>query len=154
MKHVALSDHKLKEFIAYVKPRPMRHLLLRICLEVSAFILRRLQSEQRLKAGPNWHPYDLVFCTSEGKPLQRRNILRRHLRPILNRAGLSAELNLYSLRHSCATLLLAAGVNPKIVSERLGHASIVITLDVYSHVLPSMQQTAADKLEYLLFARV
>jgi integrase len=115
---------------------------------------RRLQSEQRLKAGPNWHPYDLVFCTSEGKPLQRRNILRRHLRPILKRAGLSAELNLYSLRHSCATLLLAAGVHPKIVSERLGHASIVITLDVYSHVLPSMQQTAADKLEYLLFARV
>lgn len=114
---------------------------------------RRIQSEQRLKVGPDWQNYDLVFSTSEGKPLQRRNILRRHLRPILKKAGLSEELNLYSLRHSCATLLLSAGVNPKIVSERLGHASIVLTLDIYSHVLPSMQQTAADKLENLLFAR-
>jgi integrase len=50
-------------------------------------------------------------------------------------------------------LLLTAGVNPKIVSERLGHASIVLTLDTYSHVLPSMQQAAADKLENLLFAK-
>jgi len=114
---------------------------------------RRTQSEQRLKVGPDWQTYDLVFCTSEGKPLQRRNILRRHLRPVLKKAGLSEELNLYSLRHSCATLLLSAGVNPKIVSERLGHASIVLTLDIYSHVLPSMQQTAAEKLENLLFGR-
>jgi integrase len=114
---------------------------------------KRLQAEERLKAGPNWKAYDLVFCTHEGKPLQRRNVLRRHFRPVLKRAGLPAVLNLYSLRHSCATLLLAAGVNPKIVSERLGHTSIVLTLDTYSHVLPTMQQTAADKLESLLFAR-
>ena len=65
-----------------------------------------------------------------------------------------SELNLYSLRHSCATLLLSAGVNPKIVSERLGHASIVLTLDTYSHVLPDMQQTAAEKLEKILFVEV
>jgi integrase len=114
---------------------------------------RRIQSELRLKAGPNWHNFDLVFSTSEGKPIQRRNILRRHFKPILKKAGLSTTLNLYSLRHSCATLLLTAGVNPKIVSERLGHASIVLTLDTYSHVLPSMQQAAADKLENLLFAK-
>lgn len=113
---------------------------------------RRIQSEQRLKVGPQWNNFDLVFSTSEGKPIQRRTILRRHLRPILKKAELPAELNLYSLRHSCATLLLSAGVNPKIVSERLGHASIVLTLDTYSHVLPSMQQTAAEKLETLLFA--
>ncbi len=114
---------------------------------------RRQQAETRLKAGSDWQAYDLVFCTREGKPLQARNILRRHMRPILKQAELP-ELNLYSLRHSCATLLLSAGVNPKIVSERLGHASIVLTLDTYSHVLPDMQQMAAEKLEKILFAEV
>lgn len=113
---------------------------------------KRVQGEARLKVGSKWQPYDLVFSTREGKPLQARNILRRHLRPILKRAGLPETLNLYSLRHSCATLLLSVGVNPKIVSERLGHASIVLTLDTYSHVLPDMQQTAADKLEKILFS--
>ncbi|MGH9822447.1 MAG: tyrosine-type recombinase/integrase [Blastocatellia bacterium] len=58
---------------------------------------------------------------------------------------------MYDRRHSCATLLLAAQENPKVVSERLGHASITITLDTYSHVLPSMQQAATDKLEQMLF---
>ena len=115
---------------------------------------RKQQSESRLKAGEKWQPYDLVFCTREGKPIQARNILRRHLRPILKLAELPETFNLYSLRHSCATLLLAAGINPKIVSERLGHASIVLTLDTYSHVLPDMQQTAVDKLEKMLFCEV
>ena len=82
-----------------------------------------------------------------------RNILRRHFKPILKRAGLPASFRLYDLCHSCATLLLAAGENPKVVSERLGHASIVLSLDTYSHVLPSMQQAATEKLESLLFKR-
>ena len=63
-------------------------------------------------------------------------------------------MNLYSLRYSCATLLLSAGINPKIASERLGYASIVLTLDTYSHVLPDMQQAASDKLEKILFGEV
>jgi integrase len=54
---------------------------------------------------------------------------------------------MYNLRHTCATLLLLAGENPKVVSERLGHASITLTLDTYSHVLPDMQEAAAEKLE-------
>jgi len=114
---------------------------------------RKQQAETRLKVGSDWQAYDLVFCTREGKPLQARNILRRHMRPILKQAELP-ELNLYSLRHSCATLLLSAGVNPKIVSERLGHASIVLTLDTYSHVLPNMQKMAAEELEKILFGEV
>ena len=62
-------------------------------------------------------------------------------------------LKIYDLRHSCATLLLSEGENPKVVSERLGHASITLTLDTYSHVLPSMQKAASDKLENLLFRK-
>jgi integrase len=54
---------------------------------------------------------------------------------------------MYDLRHTCATLLLLKGENPKIVSERLGHASIVLTLDTYSHVLPDMQEGAVEKME-------
>ena len=57
----------------------------------------------------------------------------------------------YDLRHTCATLLLAGGEHPKVVAERLGHSSTVMTMDVYSHVLPDMQEAAADKLERLLF---
>lgn len=58
---------------------------------------------------------------------------------------------LYDLRHTTATLLLSEGVNPKIVSERLGHTNIVLTLDTYSHVLPDMQKEASSKLGQVLF---
>mgnify|MGYP001144875256 CR=1 FL=1 len=61
------------------------------------------------------------------------------------------RLHLYSLRHSHATILLQAGVNPKIVAERLGHASVQMTLDVYSHVIPTMQQEVAHKVDGILF---
>lgn len=57
----------------------------------------------------------------------------------------------YDLRHTCATLLLTARENPKVVSERLGYASITLTLDTYSRVLPTMQETATDKLEMIMF---
>ena len=84
--------------------------------------------------------------------LALRNLVRRHFKPILEAAGLPATFRLYDLRHSCATLLLAAGENPKIVAERLGHASVTMTLDTYSHVLPDMQRAATEKLEAMLFA--
>ena len=107
---------------------------------------RRLQAEERLKAGAAYQQHDPVFATSEGSPLMPRNLKRRHLRPILKAAKLPTNFRLYDLRHSCATLLLAAGENPKVVSERLGHASITLTLDVYSHVLPTMQQGSCGKI--------
>jgi integrase len=108
---------------------------------------KRHQAEQRLRTGPKYQNNDLVFATAEGGPLMPRNLLSRHFKPILKVAGLPKKVRLYDLRHSCATLLLASGENPKVVSERLGHAGIAMTLDVYSHVLPSMQQAAAEKLE-------
>jgi len=96
---------------------------------------------------------DLVFATFEGAPHHSRNLARRHFLAILSSAKLPLDFRLYDLRHSYATLLLVAGENPKVVSERLGHASVVLTLDTYSHVLPSMQQAATDKLEKMLFKR-
>lgn len=111
------------------------------------------QGEQRLKAGKKYENHDLVFTTRKGAPLMRRNILRCHFRPILEKAGLPASIRLYDLRHTCATLLLAANEHPKVVSERLGHSNITLTLDTYSHVLPSMQQGASEKLERMLFEK-
>lgn len=112
---------------------------------------RRKQAESRLKKGADYQNNDLVFASGEGTPILLRNLVRRHFQPLLTRAELSPTLRLYDLRHSCATLLLSAGENPKVVSERLGHASIVLTLDTYSHVLPSMQQAATEKLERILY---
>ena len=77
--------------------------------------------------------------------------MRRHLKPILLRADLPEAIRLYDLRHSCASLLLAAGENAKVVSERLGHAGVTITLDTYGHVMPGMQEQATARLEELIF---
>ena len=81
-----------------------------------------------------------------------REVFSPRFSSVQERAGLSS-FNLYSLRHTHATLLLLAGVHPKVVSERLGHATVAITLDTYSHVLPNMQHEAAEKLDGLLFNR-
>ena len=114
---------------------------------------KRRQAEERLKEGAAYKNLDLIFATSEGQPLIRLNVIQKHFKPILERAKLPATLRLYDLRHTCATLLLAANENPKVVSERLGHSSITLTMDVYSHVLPDMQQGASDKLERILFSK-
>ena len=89
-----------------------------------------------------------VFCDSNGGWLRRSNVARRSFHPLLKRAKLP-RIRFHDLRHTAATLLLLQGVHPKIVSERLGHASIEITLNTYSHVLPSMQKAAAEKLDQL-----
>jgi integrase len=110
---------------------------------------RRFQAVQRLKVGAEWKDADLVFPTGYGTPHDPRNIARRVLPRLLARANLP-RMRLYDLRHSSATLLLAAGINAKVVSERLGHSTVRLTLDTYSHVLPSMQEEAATILGALL----
>jgi len=111
------------------------------------------QSEYRLKLGAAYESHDLVFASEIGGPIHYRNLTQRYYEKILKEAGLENEgFVLYSLRHSCATLLLIAETNPKVVAERLGHTSVKMTLDTYSHVLPSMQRDATDRLESLLYA--
>ncbi len=104
-----------------------------------------------MRAGAGWHDHGLVFAAEDGEPLHASNLTARHFKPALKAAGLPQEVRLYDLRHTCATLLLLAGVNPKIVAERLGHASVTLTLDTYSHVLPTMQEEAAGRLEAMLY---
>lgn len=114
---------------------------------------RKEQAEHLLKLGSAYEKHDLVFASELGTPFNWRNLRNRHFKKILEKAKLPKTFRLYDLRHTCATLLLSAGENPKIVSERLGHASIVLTLDTYSHVLPNMQQAATEKLEKMLFSK-
>jgi integrase len=90
----------------------------------------------------------LIFTTRSGKPVSSRNIVH-HFKASLREAGLP-EIRFHDLRHTSATLLLSAGVHPKIVQERLGHSQISLTLDTYSHVMPSMQVEAAQKMDDLL----
>lgn len=111
---------------------------------------RKRQAEIRLQAGERWRDHGLVFTSEIGTPIMQRNLVRRHFEPICRRAGLDG-LRLYDLRHTAATLALAAGVPAKVISEQLGHASVAFTLDVYSHVLPNMQDDAAQRVEALLF---
>jgi integrase len=90
----------------------------------------------------------LIFTTSVGIPIHSRNFIR-HFKAILKTAKLP-DIRVHDLRHSHASLLLAAGVNPKLVQERLGHASITLTLDTYSHVIPSLQEEVARKMDDLI----
>jgi integrase len=90
----------------------------------------------------------LVFATGIGTPIEPGNLLRAWY-GITAAAGVSG-LRIHDLRHAHATLLLGQGVHPKVVSERLGHASVNITLDTYSHLLPGLQEAAALALDSVL----
>ena len=111
---------------------------------------RRAQLAERMLIGPGWADNDLVFCREDGSPIWPRTFSRAFARHA-KAAGLPT-IRLHDLRHSWATLALGAGVHPKLVQERLGHATISITLDVYSHALPAMHEDAAAKVAALFAA--
>ncbi len=102
--------------------------------------------EQIERLGGLYEDQGLVFVTQRGTLVNPTNLRKRSFKPLLEKAGLPA-IRFHDLRHTCATLLLSKNVNPKIVSEMLGHATVAITLDTYSHVLPNMQESAARALE-------
>jgi integrase len=108
---------------------------------------RKIQLEEKIQFGGEFNKPDLVFCSQAGTPMNPRNVNRRfdqlvdiHQMP---------SISFHGLRHTHATILLSQGVNVKVISERLGHSNIKITLQTYSHVLPTMQQEAAKKLDNL-----
>jgi integrase len=108
---------------------------------------RSRQTQTRL-AAPTWADLDLVFPNDFGRPLSGIT-LRAHLNRTLAEASLP-RIRLHGLRHSMATLMLAAGEHPKVVSERMGHASVAFTLATYSHVMPGMHEGAAQRLADVL----
>jgi integrase len=109
---------------------------------------RKAQAAERLAWGPAWQGRDLVFCREDGTPIWPRTFSRTFASHVED-AGLPA-IRLHDLRHTHASLALAAGIHPKVVSERLGHSSVAITLDVYSHAIPALQEDAAARVAALI----
>ena len=91
----------------------------------------------------------LIFTSPFGEPISPTNFSRRYFKPLLKECHINPDFTFHGLLHTHATLLLQQGVNPKIVQERLGHSSIKVTMDTYSHVLPDMQRQAVDALREL-----
>jgi integrase len=109
---------------------------------------RAQQATERLAGGSAYAPSDLVFTWEDGRPLHP-GIVTKTFERLARRAGLP-PIRLHDVRHSYATAALEAGVPLKVVSERLGHSSIAITGDVYSHVRPEVDQAAADQIAALI----
>lgn len=121
----------------------------RISLGNSAVsLLKRIrvkEIEDRLSLGMRWDESGYVFCRNDGSPIDPDAVTHAFQRVI--KTTLLPNIRFHDLRHTHATLMLAQGVHPKIVSERLGHSSISITLDTYSHVLPGLQDAVAQSFE-------
>ena len=110
--------------------------------------MKTRQIEMRLKAGPAWKLTDYVFTTDNGVPIDPDN-LSHEFRRIVNEAGLPKG-TLHGLRHSFATALLTANVHPAVVQSALGHSSITLTIDTYSHVMPGLEEAAARSIDEVL----
>ena len=141
-KSLALNADGILEVKAVKTPKGRRQ------IRLSSVTLSALQDHRKAMLAEG-HAAATVFCTTTGGYIDIKNLHRNSFKPILKRAGLP-DIRLYDLRHTCATLLMLAGENAKVVSERLGHSTAVMTLDVYSHVLEGMQQQAAVKMDLIL----
>ncbi|TPE65923.1 tyrosine-type recombinase/integrase [Halalkalibacterium halodurans] len=111
--------------------------------------LRTKYKQEMLANRPIYEDHDLVIRTSVGTPLSPRNLLRSFY-SLIKKAEVK-PIRFHDLRHTHASLLLKQGVNPKIVSERLGHANVRITLDTYSHLLPNLQKETAEQFGKLFY---
>ncbi len=107
------------------------------------------QLEEMGRLGSLYQPGGLVFATESGTLINPSNLRNRSFKPLLKRAGLP-DICFHDLRHTCATLLLSQGTHPKLVQELLGHATIAMTLDTYSHFLPSMGDQTVRAMEAAL----
>ena len=116
---------------------------------VSALLRHQARQEQeRQFAGERWHETGHVFTTTIGTPLEGPTATHRFQRA-LKAAGLP-RFRFHDLRHTCATLLLAQGVAPRLIMEILGHSQIAVTMNLYAHVLPTMQVEVAAKMDAVL----
>jgi integrase len=106
---------------------------------------RKRQLEEKMRLVGTYEDRGLIFSSTIGTSVNPENLVNRSFKPLLEKAGLP-KIRFHNLRHTCATLLLGRGVHPKFVQELLGHATIAMTLDTYSHYLPSMGDQAAGAM--------
>jgi integrase len=137
--------------VTFVKPKSRRS---RRTIPIPSTVARSLrahrarQLEERLIGGPDWNEHDLVFVSTSGTPLEGRNLTRR-FQAVLEQAGLP-RMRFHDMRHTCATLLLAQDVQPRVVMEILGHSQISLTMNTYAHVIEDLQREAAERMEEVL----
>ena len=118
-----------------------------VCAELSAYLSARTD-----EAGGPLSSEEFLFTAPMGGPLRRDLLFKRFIRPAISAAGLPAQLRLHDLRHTCAALLIELGAHPKAIQERLGHSSITVTIDVYGHLFPSIDQALTARLDERLSA--
>jgi integrase len=142
---------RIEGTLRFVEPKSERSRRMVNLPEFAITVLTRhrvAQKKERLKAGAEWLENGLVFTSTIGTALDERNV-RREFKAILDVAKLPA-MRVHDLRHTCASLLLAQGVHPRVVMETLGHSQISITMDTYSHVMPALNIEAAQKMNAAL----
>lgn len=151
MIQVKATLQRTRDGFAFLEPKTARSRRQVALTRAAVAALRRhkvSQLEERLRC-PYWQDPEIVFATEVGTPVESPNLLRRSFFPLLARAGLP-RIRFHDLRHTAATLLLGQNVNVKVVSEMLGHSQIAVTLDLYSHVTPTMQRQAVEALDAVL----
>jgi integrase len=136
---------------SFVTPKSGRGRHLRLSKRAAGVLRghRKRQLEERVRKAGLWEDHGLIFPSEVGTPMSGRNLYRA-FKIRVKRASLPQTLRFHDLRHTCATLLLRQGVNPKFVQELLGHADISLTLNTYSHVLPDMGDAAAGGMDAAL----
>ncbi len=146
-----LSTANGKGFV-FTEPKTARS---RRSIKLPALVLaslkrhRKAQLEERMSFSGEYFDHGLVFASLNGNPVHRQSLTARSFKPLLESAGLPS-IRFHDLRHTCATILLQAGKHPKYVQELLGHATISITLDTYSHVIEGMEGGLGDALDEAL----
>jgi integrase len=131
------------------KSRRSRRVLTMPAVVVQALTEHRArQTAERSSAGEKWYESQLVFTTASGRHVEPRNLNTAFTR-LLARAEVRV-IRFHDLRHTCATLLLARAVSPRVVMDILGHSQIAVTMNIYGHVIPAMQQEAAGHMDAAL----
>lgn len=115
---------------------------------VVSALQRHCEAQTELRKKPGWHEHGLVVTTGNGTPILPRNLVR-HFKSKIQVAGVP-EIRFHDLRHTTASLLLERNTHPKVVQELLGHSQITLTLDTYSHVIPTLQREAAKTMDTLV----
>jgi integrase len=149
--HVQRQLQRLPEGLVFTEPKSAsgrRVISLgQVTIEKLREYLTQLQLEKKIMEA-HWEENDLILPSTRGTPLDPRNLLR-NFKALLKKAGLP-DIRFHDLRHTAATLMLQQGTHPKVVQERLGHSDISLTLNTYSHVLPAMQEEAAEKMDEIM----
>ncbi len=144
----SLAEHNGELWIKDVKTKAGRRRI-----KLAEDTIAGLNDHRAAQLAAGHHRADgVVFLNRQGGWLRKASVVRNTFQPMLKRAGLP-DIRFHDLRHTCATLLLMADENPKVVQERLGHSKIEMTLNTYSHVLPTMQDRAATKMQAILGGR-